>query len=44
MMLERFINWVNSHDGVEWVTMDEIAEDFRARVQPPAGSLMPKGF
>jgi hypothetical protein len=31
MMLERFVTWVNKHEGVEWVTMDEIAEDFRSR-------------
>jgi hypothetical protein len=33
MMLERFVTWVNKHEGVEWVTMDEIAEDFRSREQ-----------
>jgi len=44
MMLERFITWVNGHDGVEWVTMNEIAEDFRSRSQPPEGSRMPKGL
>jgi hypothetical protein len=44
MMLERFINWVNTHEGVEWVTMNEIAEDFRSRSKPPAGARMPKGF
>jgi hypothetical protein len=44
MMLERFITWVNTHDGVEWVTMNEIAEDFRSRSKPPAGARMPKGF
>jgi hypothetical protein len=31
MMLERFIKWVNEHKGVEWVTMNEVAEDFRSR-------------
>lgn len=44
MMLERFIKWVNTHEGVEWVTMNEIAEDFRGRSQPPAGARMPTGF
>jgi hypothetical protein len=44
MMLERFITWVNTHDGVEWVTMNEIAKDFRSRSQLPAGARMPIGF
>lgn len=44
LMLERFIKWVNEHDGVEWVTMQEIADDFRKRVPPPKGARMPKGM
>lgn len=44
LMLERFIEWVNTHDGVEWVTMQEIADDFRARVSPPKGAAMPVGL
>lgn len=44
MMLERFVKWVNTHKGVEWVTMAEIAEDFRNRSSPPAGAKMPKGL
>jgi hypothetical protein len=43
MMLERFIKWVNTHEGVEWVTMAEIAEDFRSKNQPPSNARMPKG-
>lgn len=44
LMLERFIEWVNTHDGVEWVTMQEIAEDYRSRVPPPDGAAMPVGL
>jgi hypothetical protein len=43
-MLERFIAWVNGHEGVEWVTYAEIAEDFRKRNPAPKGARMPKGF
>lgn len=43
-MLERFIKWVNEHDGVEWVTAAEIAQDFRQRVPPPKGARMPRGL
>jgi hypothetical protein len=44
MMLERFIEWVNTHDGVEWVPMMEIAKDFRERNAAPQGARMPAGF
>jgi hypothetical protein len=31
LMLERVIEYINGHDGVRWVTMEEIAEDFVQR-------------
>jgi peptidoglycan/xylan/chitin deacetylase (PgdA/CDA1 family) len=31
LMLERLIGHINAHSGVRWVTMEEIAEDFRRR-------------
>jgi peptidoglycan-N-acetylglucosamine deacetylase len=31
LMLERLIGHINSHNGVRWMTMEEIAEDFRRR-------------
>jgi hypothetical protein len=30
-MLERLIEYISGHDGVRWATMDEIADDFKAR-------------
>jgi peptidoglycan-N-acetylglucosamine deacetylase len=36
LMHERIIEWINGHDGVRWVTFDEIAEDFVKR-QPRGG-------
>ncbi len=30
-MHERIIEHINQHDGVKWVSFDEIAEDFRRR-------------
>ncbi len=36
LMLERLIDHINGHDGVEWATFEEIADDFRARY--PFGS------
>ncbi len=31
LMLERLIDYINGHDGISWVTMEEIADDFRRR-------------
>ncbi|KAG2075514.1 carbohydrate esterase family 4 protein [Suillus decipiens] len=44
LMLERFIEWVNTHDDVYWVTLHEMAQEFRARNEPAPGAVMPKGF
>jgi peptidoglycan/xylan/chitin deacetylase (PgdA/CDA1 family) len=35
MMHERLIEHINAHDGVRWVTFDEIATDFAARTPGP---------
>jgi peptidoglycan-N-acetylglucosamine deacetylase len=37
LMLERLIEHINRHSGVSWLTMEEIAEDFRHR-QPFASN------
>ncbi|MDE4192983.1 polysaccharide deacetylase family protein [Phaeobacter gallaeciensis] len=31
MMHERLIEYINGHEGVQWATFDEIADDFNAR-------------
>lgn len=31
LMHERLIEYINSHDGVKWATMEEIADDFSRR-------------
>lgn len=31
LMLERLIEYLGGHEGVRWVTMEEVAEDFRRR-------------
>ena len=43
-MLERFIEWVNTHADVQWARMVDMAAEFRARVAPAPGALMPRGF
>jgi peptidoglycan/xylan/chitin deacetylase (PgdA/CDA1 family) len=44
LMLERFIEWVNTHDNVQWVPMIEMAHDFRAKNEPAVGAKMPFGY
>ena len=41
LMLERLIEYLGGHEGVRWVTMEEMAEDFRRRY-PFAGSARPE--
>ncbi|GAA6047699.1 hypothetical protein JCM3770_001726 [Rhodotorula araucariae] len=31
LAIEEFIEWVNTHDGVEWATMEQVAAEFRER-------------
>jgi peptidoglycan-N-acetylglucosamine deacetylase len=37
LMLDRIIQYINSHDNIEWVTMEGAADDFRARQPFQAG-------
>jgi peptidoglycan/xylan/chitin deacetylase (PgdA/CDA1 family) len=36
LMLERFIEHINGHEGARWVTFQEMADDFARRVPPPS--------
>jgi peptidoglycan-N-acetylglucosamine deacetylase len=31
LVLERLISHINAHEGVRWMTMEDVAEDFRRR-------------
>ena len=34
LLHERFVEWVNGHEGVEWVTMGDVVDEFkRGRVR-----------
>ncbi|KAI5119225.1 hypothetical protein M0805_002151 [Coniferiporia weirii] len=44
LMLERFIEWVNTHEHVQWVPMIEMARAFRAKNKPTVNARMPTGF
>lgn len=41
MMLERLIDHINSHSGIEWMPFEKIADDFRKRF-PFAGKERPE--
>ena len=41
LMLERLIEYINGHEGVKWMTFEEIAMDFRQRF-PFAGGKRPE--
>ena len=50
LMHERIIEYINKHEGVEWVTMEQMADDFKknnslpkdAKVPAPPGEILRK--
>ncbi|KAG7097468.1 hypothetical protein E1B28_004811 [Marasmius oreades] len=42
LMLERFIDWVNTHEGVHWVPMIQMAEEFKQKNKPKEGVKLPR--
>ncbi|KAL9598887.1 MAG: hypothetical protein Q9219_004227 [cf. Caloplaca sp. 3 TL-2023] len=41
LMLERLIEYIGSKEGVEWVKMEDICDDFKKKHQPVKGALLP---
>ncbi len=41
LMIERMIDYINGHEGVSWVTMEDAADDFRKRYAFPGAKGSP---
>lgn len=40
LMHERLIEHINKHEGVEWVTMAEMVDEFKGKNKPAEGAMM----
>lgn len=38
---DRIIDHINKHEGVEWVTFEQMAADFKSKNTPEEGAILP---